>query len=500
VINVNPVETHPVGQSSNLRTYLYFGLLLILSLFCLNYFLFFLLIFISMFSLILFPGLPMEASPYQIIPILFAGALFIVTLVVFRNTTKQTPLNIKLFLITSLLSVTFVNFIQYILCAISFFCTKPDIISSFFSVIYQLCVILTTAYISKYYKKSILWLVLVYCILFFIILISWLLIQDYTTEQKSFTYKKTFSPDQFVNHTIPNTHISFPIPKNFSDTAESHYTDFSLQDPSNKNTQAFDYPEFKSSHSLQLDEKISDGVSTFYFFSILIPKNSSSFTSDFNFLNSCSPTNICEESQSLQNLGNGVSYCKSYNQSDREIDQQNRRSPFYIKLLMGDFSFQDTQRTYIAKPTQGYDYCFVMAVNNHETRFTDSATIDKLVNYTFKNLNITNTELIIPNNQMKLPIIPQVNEISSPKCPTPLINGFCQLSNCSYSYPNDLFTVGKVMLGNYYDQTENTYYDTCTLDKKQVNEVQCYGNSNDPYNLGYATYNCLNGCSEGRCL
>lgn len=89
------------------------------------------------------------------------------------------------------------------------------------------------------------------------------------------------------------------------------------------------------------------------------------------------------------------------------------------------------------------------------------------------------------------------------ECPTALVNGECQLNNCSYTYPSDIYTKGKVVVGDYYrdiGQVTGTFYDECTPDGKQVVKIGCSGNPKDPYNLGKATYNCLNGCVNGACL
>lgn len=89
------------------------------------------------------------------------------------------------------------------------------------------------------------------------------------------------------------------------------------------------------------------------------------------------------------------------------------------------------------------------------------------------------------------------------ECPTTLVNGECQLNNCSYTYPNDIYTKGKVTVGDYYrsiGQVSGTFYDECTPDGKQVVKMECSGNPKDPYNLGKAVYNCPKGCANGICL
>jgi len=89
------------------------------------------------------------------------------------------------------------------------------------------------------------------------------------------------------------------------------------------------------------------------------------------------------------------------------------------------------------------------------------------------------------------------------ECPTALVNGECQLNNCSYTYPSDIYTKGKVVVGDYYrniGQATGTFYDECTPNGKQVVKMECSGNPKDPYNLGKANYNCPNGCANGACL
>jgi len=219
-------------------------------------------------------------------------------------------------------------------------------------------------------------------------------LKTHIQKNKSFTYINSFRSDQFEQFSIPSISLSFSIPKNFSQTKTYNvYTDAS------DNTARMEkYPEFKSIYELSLEEKVIEGVTTTYRYSILIPKDPSIYSSDKEFLNTCSFDNsdgvyeLCDGDKSFRRVNNQINYCQTYNQRLREIDTADAKiasSPqyFWMKLIKGNFSFENTRKTYIAKPLYGYDYCFVLSVYNHETRYTKPATIDAFADYTVKSLS-----------------------------------------------------------------------------------------------------------------
>ncbi|MBF0102734.1 MAG: hypothetical protein HQK77_17675 [Desulfobacterales bacterium] len=504
-----------------------YGIILIIARVALNTIILSLLTLMSVIRITFFPSSPSELTPYQILPFFTYGALFIFVIIIAHWIRKKYPLNYLYILVISSLSLTLANVYEYLLCSISFFCTRPDIQDMVLTVISCLSIIFIASLFSKYYKKTIWWLILLYCVLFITLYFVWIKIQDTHVKNNSFTYQNTYEPSQFEQYSMPNTSISFFIPKAFSQT--KHYNSRST-DSGNKNADDIfnkEYPKFQTNHELTLQEDINNGATTYYYYNVLLPKESSKYGSDKEFLNSCSYDSfdgvyeLCEELNQLIKLDNGITYCKAYNPRLRGFDQGDAKKPLSLqsrlqKIAGGAFLFEDTSRIYIAKPTQGYNYCFVMEISNHETRYTDSSTVDNLADYTMRSIHITDSSTTqevstpsIPIPSMvptKTPLETEKNE-TAPQCPNPIVDGMCQLNNCSYSYPNTIYLKGKAIVGKYYDNPDSntgissgTYYDECTFDGKQVKEVQCYGDLYAPRTLGYATYDCPKGCSEGVCI
>lgn len=82
-------------------------------------------------------------------------------------------------------------------------------------------------------------------------------------------------------------------------------------------------------------------------------------------------------------------------------------------------------------------------------------------------------------------------------CPVTLVNGMCNLPHCSYSYPNDIYTKGKVILDKSFEangQKAGEYFDECK-GTNQVDEKLCNGG-----NYSEAIYNCAKGCINGACI
>lgn len=93
---------------------------------------------------------------------------------------------------------------------------------------------------------------------------------------------------------------------------------------------------------------------------------------------------------------------------------------------------------------------------------------------------------------------------TSESCPTALQNGMCNLPNCSYSYPNDIYTRGKIIVGDAfrikYGRPSGTFYDACTEDNTQVIEQVCSATTEGNYGEGGAIYDCPLGCRDGACI
>lgn len=108
------------------------------------------------------------------------------------------------------------------------------------------------------------------------------------------------------------------------------------------------------------------------------------------------------------------------------------------------------------------------------------------------------------NSVMQTPTLYPKKSISATKpCPTGLQNGLCVLPNCSYTYPNDIYTPGHLIVGTKYkpDAKEpGYYYDECTPDNRQVKEMVCTPTTESDFVASSADFVCPNGCSNGACI
>lgn len=93
---------------------------------------------------------------------------------------------------------------------------------------------------------------------------------------------------------------------------------------------------------------------------------------------------------------------------------------------------------------------------------------------------------------------------SAKPCPYPLKDGMCELPNCSYSYPNDIYKKGKIVVGDAfkkYGRPSGTFNDECTNNNTQVKEATCVATVEGNYGESAgAAYNCPKGCLDGVCI
>jgi len=362
----------------NLITHLFwFGFVFTIILISFSKLILILILIISAFSMILFPGSPIDLEPVGIIPFFTYGALFVATTVVIRIVTSKHYLNYIYFLLFSLISVIFESFLSFLLCSGSYFCTKMSIKEVLLSIITQYIIVIAAFLFSLIYKRSIFWLLFIYFSLLLIIFLGWMTIGDFNLRKKSFLFNKV-APSKFETYTIPETSLSFVIPKISPSTRKLYSFNFDREKITPTNNQFENYPNYKNIYETYLEENNLKNIGNYYNYSILIPKDDAIFKSDIEFLNSCSSEEICDEKENLIKLNNGVTYCKAYSPNEK---LQNESMPFFHKILL---LTKRIRNTYLAKPTNGYQYCFVMRVSA-ESRYAKNSVIDDLVNYTLEN-------------------------------------------------------------------------------------------------------------------
>lgn len=156
--------------------------------------------------------------------------------------------------------------------------------------------------------------------------------------------------------------------------------------------------------------------------------------------------------------------------------------------------FNNSWVTYLNGPTKGYEkFSLSCEIPNNTKTFNVLISI----------WNASEKTWTVDNLKMVESKITTLLTSSTRACPTELVDGVCKLNNCEYSYPNNIYTKGFVIVGDYYKgigQPTGTFYDECTSNNKQVAEVVCSGNPNDPYNMSKAVYNCPKGCANGACI